>query len=364
MARKKRKGELPSGNIRRRVFVGYEYLKDEKGNPILDENGKQKKKRIYKSVTADSSSEADEMVRNIKGSRNKNKIIPDTTFKEAREKYIDTMRTILSPSTIRGYSQMQTYFSDIDGIRIKNLDDDKIQLWVNSFAKSHSPKTVRNGYGLISRVLADYGIKPNVKLPSKEIKDVYVPSDDDVQAIVRHFTTKGDNDMVIAICLASFATLRRSEICGLSADDVKGNIIHVHNSIVVNDKKENILKTKVKNKSSDRYIEIPQFVVDMFPKEGMIVNISPDNITNRFGRGLAAEKITPFRFHDLRHYSASIMHAIGVPDVYIMERGGWSSDETLKRVYRGSIETYKKKFVEQTNEHFETMHHVCTTEKE
>ena len=33
MARKK-KGELPSGSIRRKVFIGYEYLVDEKGNPI------------------------------------------------------------------------------------------------------------------------------------------------------------------------------------------------------------------------------------------------------------------------------------------------------------------------------------------
>lgn len=42
--------------------------------------------------------------------------------------------------------------------------------------------------------------------------------------------------------------------------------------------------------------------------------------------------IPHFRFHDLRYYSASIMHAIGVPDVYIMERGGWSSDKTLKKI--------------------------------
>lgn len=362
MARKKRIGELPSGNIRRRIFVGYEYMEDDKGAPILDENGKQKKKRIYKSVTASSSAEADDMAMKVKGNKNRLKPNSDKLFRDARKHYIDNMRAVLSPSTIRGYSQMNTYFKDIDNIKINALDDDTIQRWVNKFSTDHSPKTTRNAYGLISRVLSDYDAKPSVKLPSKEVKDVYVPSDDDVQAIVKHFRDRNDTDMVIAICLASFATLRRSEICGLSSADVNGSIIHVHNSVVVNDKKENVLKTKVKNKSSDRYIEIPQFVADMLPKEGMIVNISPDNITNRFGRGLASENIKPFRFHDLRHYSASIMHAIGVPDVYIMERGGWSSDETLKRVYRGSIESYKQKFVEQTNKHFETMHHVCTTE--
>ena len=238
MARKKRKGELPSGNIRRRVFVGYELLKDENGHALLDENGKPLKKRVYRSITASSSAEADELARKAKDKKNNPKIVSDKTFKEAREQYIETMRMLLSPSTIRGYSQMQTYFEDIDDIKIKYLDDDKIQLWVNNFSINHAPKTVRNGYGLITRVLSEYGVKPNIKLPSKEVKDVYVPSDDDVQAIVRHFQNKGDTDMVIAICLASFATLRRSEICGLSASDVNKNIINLHNSVVVNDKKE------------------------------------------------------------------------------------------------------------------------------
>ena len=47
------------------------------------------------------------------------------------------------------------------------------------------------------------------------------------------------------------------------------------------------------------------------------------------------------------------MHAIGVPDVYIMQRGGWSSDYTLKNIYRGSMDDFQKKFTDITNSHFE-----------
>lgn len=64
-----------------------------------------------------------------------------------------------------------------------------------------------------------------------------------------------------------------------------------------------------------------------------------------------------FRLHDLRHYSASIMHATGVPDVYIMGRGGWSSDYTLKNIYRGSMDDYSKQYTNITNQHFENMQH-------
>lgn len=64
-----------------------------------------------------------------------------------------------------------------------------------------------------------------------------------------------------------------------------------------------------------------------------------------------------FRFHDLRHYSASIMHTIGIPDVYIMERGGWSSDSTLKQIYHGSMDDYQKKFTYKTINHFDKIQH-------
>ena len=46
------------------------------------------------------------------------------------------------------------------------------------------------------------------------------------------------------------------------------------------------------------------------------------------------------------------MHAIGIPDVYIMERGGWSSDRTLKTIYRNSLTDYQRKYTDMTNEYF------------
>ncbi|PKB52272.1 hypothetical protein CRH03_25625 [Clostridium sp. HMb25] len=51
--------------------------------------------------------------------------------------------------------------------------------------------------------------------------------------------------------------------------------------------------------------------------EGRIIKATPEQITSRFRRAVKFSGVTPFRFHDLRHYAASIMHAIGVPDQYI-----------------------------------------------
>ncbi|MGL5436189.1 MAG: site-specific integrase [Lachnospiraceae bacterium] len=154
--------------------------------------------------------------------------------------------------------------------------------------------------------------------------------------------------MLLSVYLAAFGTLRRSEICALTSNDIIGNTIHINKAMVKNANREFEVKT-TKTVSSDRYVSLPDFVIQLFPLNGNIVSITPDAITHRFGRTLTKLQIPRFRFHDLRHYSASIMHAIGVPDQYIMQRGGWGSDTVLKQVYRGTMDDYQQKFSDMTN---------------
>mgnify|MGYP001150473510 CR=1 FL=1 len=57
------------------------------------------------------------------------------------------------------------------------------------------------------------------------------------------------------------------------------------------------------------------------------------------------------------------MHAIGVPDQYIMQRGGWSSDQTLKAIYRQTLKNYEEKYTNMTLSHFEGMQHEMQHKK-
>lgn len=93
-------------------------------------------------------------------------------------------------------------------------------------------------------------------------------------------------------------------------------------------------------------------------KTGRIVNLTPNNITDRFQYCLNNAQLEHFRFHDLRHYSASIQHALGIPDSYIMQRGGWGNDGTLKAVYRHALADRAKEMNDIANKHF-TM--LCNT---
>jgi integrase len=71
--------------------------------------------------------------------------------------------------------------------------------------------------------------------------------------------------------------------------------------------------------------------------------MNPNMITMSFQRAIKRAGLPHFRFHDLRHYSASMMHALGIPDKYIQSRGGWASNSVLRSVYTNVIDMEQKR---------------------
>lgn len=46
------------------------------------------------------------------------------------------------------------------------------------------------------------------------------------------------------------------------------------------------------------------------------------------------------------------MHTIGVPDQYILQRGGWASDNVMKEVYRNAVDIEAVRQTKKINRHF------------
>lgn len=92
---------------------------------------------------------------------------------------------------------------------------------------------------------------------------------------------------------------------------------------------------------------------------GSITKLCPSKITNRFVAIVKRADLPHFRFHDLRHYSASIQHALGIPDNYIMQRGGWGNDGVLKAVYRHTMKDKVSEMNQIANNHFTELCNTC-----
>lgn len=329
---------LPSGSWRVRTFVGIE-------------NGK----KIYKSFTAPTKAEAELMATQyVIDKDKKKKRKSDNLFCDELSKYITSKEAVLSPATIKGYKNIERMleknYSDFYNMKISDIEQEHVQEVINSLTKTKSPKTVRNYHGLISSVIGS-NLNLNTTMPQRVQPELYIPSDDEIKALVKAVK---DTELEIPVLLGAFCMMRRGEICGLSLSDIKGTTIHVHHSLVLGPDKKWYLKAP-KTESSDRYIEAPQFVIDRIKEVGHITTYNPHSLTIAFERALKKNGINHFRFHDLRHYSASIRHALGIPDAYIMADGGWSSDKVLKAVYRHAMDDRKKEMSDKANSHFESL---------
>jgi len=339
----KKRNALPSGQVR----IQRRY-KDEFGKSHL------------KSFTAPTKREAEALA--SEWLEHRRQVTKKFTVDSAVEKYIRLKEPILSPSTVRGYETIRERYlagplAETDLLQLTNLD---IQVWIsNMVAKGYAPKTVRSAYGLLTATLGvfmpDFPVK--VSLPPKKKQELYCPSIDEVNAVLNVVT---DPELRAAILLAAVGTLRKGEICALTWDDIEGRNVHVRSAMVKN---EWSLWEKKSPKTYDSYRTVPMTdevmeAIHALPKrkDGKLIGTDPDLLGHRFARAVKAAGVHYFRFHDLRHFSCSQMHLMGIPDKYIEARGGWKpGSNVMKRTYQTVINLEQKKQDKKILEAFEKL---------
>lgn len=342
---------LPSGNYNAKV---YDYT---------DASGKRK----YKSITAPTKSEVKRQIaifladrEELHKEREKKEDPAYMTVGEAIDKYIESKCNVLSPSTIRGYRQVRNNsFAAIMDIGIDDITSAIIQIAVNEEAEHSSPKTVRNKYGLLVSALTVYApdLKIKVTLPQKVKPDIAIPTEDEVK---RMFEAVAGTDMEIPLYLGALCGMRRSEIAALRWDDVdfEQGTITIRAAKVLNEDGEYVIKG-TKTIAGKRIIRMFTRVAEKLKtaKETAVgetvTTLLPAHITDRFAVMLTKAGLPHYRFHDLRHYTVSVMLLLNMPKNYIADYVGHETERMIDLVYGHIMATAKSTFEDRVNDYYD-----------
>lgn len=263
-------------------------------------------------------------------------IIAEVTLSQAIDGYIDLKRNILSPTTINKYENTKKSQLSKEFLRksVKDVTAIDIQAEINRLAGVYAPKTVINANGLISAVMKtyrpDYFYKVTLPKNPKKRKEYPTP-----QQIMQWYK---DTDIELVVLIALWLGLRLSEIRGLKKEDFKDGQLYIHR-VKVTIGTETLVKDIAKTVESNRPLQVPDVIqakIEGLPN-GYITNLDNRGIYQRFKCIIKKNGYPDITFHDLRHINASVMLMLGVPDKYAMERGGWSTPNTLKRVYQDTF---------------------------
>lgn len=338
--------KLPSGSWNVQVFVG------------IDQNGK----RIRKSFTAPTKKEAEYLAASFKAHHQE--VTRDSsamTLSEAIDKYIDFKGGTLSPSTIRGYRNVQrNNFRSIMCIKLNKLTVSKIQATINSEISGKKPKTIQNQVGFIKSVLKMYAPSLSLTAITLPQKEKYEAQELTMKEVICLLKAIREDSCAIPLFLAMCGGLRASELIGLTWADYNTSkkTIAVRRAIVP-DENNSLVKKGTKTTESKRTFEIPSFLAELLDKRAdtadpgaSIITVSLPCIRTHLDKLCTKNDLPHIRLHDLRHINASVMGFLGIPLKYALERGGWEDISTMDKIYQYSFSDEKRIIDEKINRFF------------
>lgn len=342
--------KLPSGSWNCKAYSHSEPVYNPDGSPVILPDGKQKMCRIYESFTAPTKKAAEfqaaEFQLNKKKLLKKKKSDLNLTLSEAIDKYIERcIRLNKSPSTIQDYRCIQQNgFQDLMQIPIKDMDKDLLQESIDMESKrpcrrkknvTLSPKRLHNEWGLITAVLNKYGdndiknVLNTLELPNVQDRVPKLLSAEELLPALK------GTDIELAVLLAAWLSFSMSEIRGLTkSKSISGDHIRIAEVVIVVGNQD-VRKDIAKNEYRNRTHRIPPYIMDLIDKVpgDILVPFTAAQLYHKWVKFLNGHNLPHMAFHDLRHVNASVMAWLQIPTKYAQERGGWKTDQTMKKVY-------------------------------
>lgn len=283
---------------------------------------------------------------------------PEIMLSDAVDRYIDSRRGTASPSTVATYKKKKRlYFQALMQRDIHSLTEDAIQAEIIKMTASGlSAKTVKDTVLFISSVLHYSGKDMDVSrlsLPQVQASPYSVLTPEEIRVLLAALP---GNPCELQILLALWLGLRRSEIMALEKEDfdLAHKTVRISKAVVRDDAGAWVQKG-TKTARSARVIACPDYIIALVEPlpSGKLYTYDANYILKCLHRLCEANGLPSVRLHDLRHINASIGLMLGVPDKYMMERGGWAGTETMKYRYEHTYSAEKASADATMNTYFE-----------
>ena len=310
-----------------------------------DATGKQINKRFIGYTDREVRRQAEDFLDEIK----RNPKAFGMTLAEATKKYLDYLsnkKTPISPSTMRAYKGMaKNHFKKLHSVPIVNISEEMIQDEIYELEQKISSKTIHNIVNFYVPCIqhSRRGFNPDLDLPPKQKSVTKVP---DVAVLKKEIESIKNIRLKIPVLLAAYCGMRRSEIAALNLnEDIEYDkeiqlgedtftvcLVHITKALVMDENRNYVMKS-TKSEAGTRDLFIPAWLGEILKQVKDDSNYKPylpHQISNTFDEWSKKRNIG-CSFHGLRHFYASIMKALNIPDNYAMLLMGHSTDNMLQR---------------------------------
>ena len=264
-----------------------------------------------------------------------------------------------SANTIKGYNGIiRRIISLLPNKRmdkVKSIDINKMIAEMSNF----SPKTIKNTVAFLSRVyersikLGEVESNPckYAEIPKQKQSQIQTIPQAEMQSYISGLNDL-DLDTKVALELALFCGMRRSEILGLRESDVSFE----HNSITVRNTRHRVENTNIeqgtKTARSRRTLAMPKFVADdvnyliemhkslefktsdYLIQDGFGEPLNPSTLSNRSIRYCKSHNLEVVSMHRLRHtYASMLINSRQADIIQISAELGHSNTTTTLNIY-------------------------------
>ncbi len=289
------------------------------------------------------------------------------TVAEAITEYAESRRNRVKPSTFANYLYIRDKrFDELMSQEVDDVTSEMLDMAVerelglpSRKGSKLSPKTVIDAYNLVVSAIKKQrpDFKPVVALPDLPRQfPVILPMEVLVPVLA-------DTDMELPCLLAMQYTLSSSEIRGLTkSKSIRDGKLYIVETVV---KVNGTMVRMAGDKEPDR----PR-VFDITPRVQALIDAVDGDILEtrsahalnwRFQKILEQAGLPKMSFHKLRHVAATVMAEENIPANIAQERGGWKTDDTMKKVYIHTFTEARKVADEKVNQRVENAYNYLKT---